>query len=358
LLPEMTDELHMSHAVAGMLITLPVLLMAVMAIPGAGFGARFGVRLVMAVSLFLMFVAGSLRPLGNDSLWVLGWTVPIGIGIGVVGVMLPVFVKQHANEMPARATGFYVTAMLVGSALGGVLAAPLAEWGGSWRVPLLIFGVLGAVPVLGWLLLTRPERGAARAVGGVRAPLPWRSRAAWLIVVAFALQGVLFYGLITWLSPYLVERGFSLVDAGTVVGVKLTVGIVGTLLVSWLGDRLPSRRLGMVASSVTILIAMLGWTLVPGLALVWAVVGGLGLAAIFAFALMLPLDAASRPAEVGAYTGLMLAFGYLVSSTAPAALGAVRDDTGNFTIVMWVLTATAAAMLAASAYLAPNRLRT
>jgi CP family cyanate transporter-like MFS transporter len=356
-LPEMTAELGMSHALAGMLITLPVLLMAAMAIPGAGLGARFGPRLVMAVSLVLLFVGGTLRPIGSDSLWVLGWTVPIGIGIGVIGVMLPVFVKQHANEMPARATGFYVTAMLVGSALGGVLAAPLAEWGGSWRVPLLIFGVLGAVPVVGWLLLTRPERGAEPRVAGVRAPLPWRSRAAWLIVAAFALQSILFYGLITWLSPYLVERGFSLVDAGTVVGVMLTTGIAGTLLVSWLGDRLPSRRLGMVVSSVTILIALLGWTVMPGLSLVWSVVGGLGLAAIFALTMLLPLDAASRPAEVGAYTGLMLAFGYLVSSTAPAALGAVRDATGTFTLTMLLLVGTATLMLLVALVVSPSRLR-
>ena len=37
-LPAMTEELGMSHAVGGLLITLPVLLMALLAIPGAALG--------------------------------------------------------------------------------------------------------------------------------------------------------------------------------------------------------------------------------------------------------------------------------------------------------------------------------
>jgi CP family cyanate transporter-like MFS transporter len=355
-LPEMTDELGMSHAVAGLLITLPVLIMAAVAIPTASLGHRFGSRLVMAVSLGLLAAAGTARPLGDTTAWVLGWTVPIGIGIGIIGVILPIFVKEHSSDMPARATGLYVTAMLIGSALGGLLAAPMAEWGGSWRVPLLFFGVVGVIPVIGWWLLTAPDHRAAED-RPQRMPLPWRSRTAWLLVLAFCLQGLIFYGIITWLAPVMVESGYSTVEAGTIVGVLLIIGIPGTLLVSWLGDRLPSRRVGLVASSVTTLVALLGYTFVPSLALVWSVVGGLGLAAIFALVMTLPLDAASRPSEVGGYSALMLGAGYLVASVAPSLLGATRDITGNFTLTMLLLVGTAVLMLALSLFLTPSRLR-
>ena len=236
MLPELTADLGISHAVGGLLITLPVLLMAAVAIPAAGFGNRFGSRRVMALSLVLLAAAGTLRPLGGDELWLLAWTIPIGIGIGVIGVILPIFVKQHASAMPARATGLYVTAMLVGSALGGILAAPLAEWGGSWRVPLLVFGIAGIVPVVGWLALTKPDHREA-ADRPERSPLPWREPVAWLLVAAFALQAFLFYGIVAWLAPVMVESGRSTIEAGTVVGVLLIAGIPGTLLVSWLGDQ-------------------------------------------------------------------------------------------------------------------------
>jgi CP family cyanate transporter-like MFS transporter len=352
----MTAELGLSHAIGGMLVTLPVVMMSLVAIPGAGLGVRFGSRRVMAVSLGLLTLAGVLRPLGSDALWVIGWTIPIGIGIGVIGVILPIFVKQHAGEMPARATGLYVTAMLVGSAMGGLSAAPLAELGGSWRVPLLTFGALGIVPVIGWLLLTKPDHGGEAAARVGRAPLPWRSRVAWLLVAAFSLQGILFYGLITWLAPAMVERGFTTLEAGTIVGVMLIFGIPGTLIVSWIGERMPSRRVGMVTTSVAVLIAVVGWAFVPGLSLMWSVIGGLGLAGIFAMVMTLPLDAAARPSEVGAYSGVMLSVGYLVSAIAPATLGATRDATGNFTLVMWLLVATSVVMLAVSVSLSASRL--
>ncbi|MEX2547973.1 MAG: MFS transporter [Chloroflexota bacterium] len=355
-LPEMTVELGISHAVAGLLITLPVSLMAAVAIPSAGLGHRFGSRRVMAVSLALLAAAGTARPIGNDALWVLGWTVPIGIGIGVIGVILPIFVKQHAGEMPARATGLYVTAMLVGSALGGVLAAPLAEWGGSWRVPLLVFGFAGAIPVIGWIMLTKPDH-VEPADRPERPPLPWRSPVAWLLVTAFALQAFLFYGIVAWLAPVMVEAGRSPIEAGTIVGVLLIAGIPGTLLVSWLGDRFPSRRVGLVTTSVASLVAIAGYTWLPDLALVWSVVGGLGLAAIFALVMTLPLDAARHPSEAGGYTALMLGAGYLIASIAPSLLGAARDLTGNFTLTMLLLVATATVMLALSLALSPSRLR-
>jgi CP family cyanate transporter-like MFS transporter len=355
LLPKMTPELGISHLVAGLLITMPVVLMSLVAIPGAGLGQRFGPRRVMAVSLALLTIGGVLRPLGNDALWILLWTVPVGIGIGVIGVILPVFVKQHAGEMPARVTGLYVTAMLVGSALGGLTAAPLAELGGSWRVPLMTFGALGVVPLVGWLILTEPDHSTGPSVA--RAPLPWRSQAAWLLVAAFSLQGIIFYGVITWLAPSLVERGYSALEAGAVVGVMLVFGIPGTLLVSWLGDRLPSRRLAMAVTSLETLIAVIGFAFAPQLALLWSVLGGLGLAGIFALVMILPLDAASRPTEVAAFSGVMLSVGYMVSAVAPALLGAARDATGNFTLTLLLLVVTAAVMLTVSLVLSPSRLR-
>jgi CP family cyanate transporter-like MFS transporter len=357
ILPEMTDKLGMSHAVAGLLITLPVLLMAVMAIPGSGLGHRFGSRRIMAVALALLAFGGTLRPLGDTALWVLAWTVPVGVGIGVIGVIQPIFVKEHAAEMPARATGLYVTAMLVGSALGGLTAAPLAELGDSWRVPLLVFGVLGLVPLVGWLLLTSPDHVAAN-LRPARLPLPWRSRTAWLLVVAFGLQAVIFYGLVTWLSPALVETGMTLVEAGTVVGVMLVSGIFGTLVVSWLGDRFASsRHLSLMLTGVAMGIAVAGFVVVPALSLLWAVVGGLGLAAVFALVMTLPLDAAAHPGEAGGYSALMLGAGYLIAAIAPSALGAVRDATGNFTATMWLLVITAVALVAVSVLLTPARLR-
>ena len=74
----------------------------------------------------------------------------------------------------------------------------------------------------------------------------------------------------------MIESGRSTIEAGTIVGVLLIAGIPGTLLVSWLGDRLPSRRVGLVTTSIASLVAVAGYAWLPDLALVWSVIGGLG----------------------------------------------------------------------------------
>jgi MFS transporter, CP family, cyanate transporter len=70
----------------------------------------------------------------------------------------------------------------------------------------------------------------------------------------------------------------------------------------------------------------------------------------------LPLDAADRPAEVAALAGMMLGVGYTLSATSPLVLGAVRDLSGGFDAVLWVLVGAAAALLALDASLSPARL--
>lgn len=354
ILPLITADLAISHAVGGLLITLPVLLMAIVAIPSSGLQQRFGTRLTMTVSLVLLTVGGIARSVAPSELLLLVLTVPIGVAIGVIGVVLPTFVKQELPAQPARGTGAYVTAMLIGASAASMLAVPLAEWGDSWRVALLVFGLLTVVPLVGWLATTRSHTEAPGDEKATRPPLPWHSRVAWLLVLAFCLQSIMFYGLVAWLAPTLVDAGTSPVAAGAVVGLFVIVGLPATIAVSWFGDRLRSRRAGLVASALLSLVGAAGFAALPGLALVWAVIAGLGSAAIFALVMTLPLDVAARPAEAGGYSALMLGAGYLIASAAPFMLGAVRDVTGSFNAPMWLIVICTALLLVVCAVASPS----
>ena len=68
--------------------------------------------------------------------------------------------------------------------------------------------------------------------------------------------------------------------------------------------------------------------LLPGGAWLWAVLLGAALGPMFPLTLTLPLDAGRRPADVAAFTGMMLGVGYTLSSCSPLVLGAIRDATG------------------------------
>jgi CP family cyanate transporter-like MFS transporter len=77
---------------------------------------------------------------------------------------------------------------------------------------------------------------------------------------------------------------------------------------------------------------------------------------LFPLTMTLPLDAAERPAEVAALAGMMLGLGYTLSSAGPLVLGAVRDLSGGFDAVLWVLVGAAALLLLVDSSFSPARL--
>jgi CP family cyanate transporter-like MFS transporter len=84
---------------------------------------------------------------------------------------------------------------------------------------------------------------------------------------------------------------------------------------------------------------------------------GLGIGAYFPLALTLPVDVAADPADAASISALMLLVGYLLAAAAPVFLGVVRDATGSFDEVTWILVGVAAMMIPLSLALNPGRLR-
>lgn len=356
LLPEIQDDLAVSHAVAGLLGTIPVLCMGLFAPPAPYLSSRLGSRYAIAACLAAIATFGVARALVPSAAAVILLTVPVGVGIGFAGALLPVAVKERFPHRPAFATGIYATGINLGSAVSASVAVPIAGAAGGWRMSLLAFSVFAAGLVVLWLVLTRGERTAQ--VTGFRPPRPpLRSRIAWLLAAVFCLMAVVFYGLTAWLPDVYVERGWSEGSAGGLIAVLNIASLPATLLVPWLADRYGSRRLYLVSASGLMTVALAGIVLVPEGAWLWAALTGVGIGAQFPLVLTLPLDVADRPDEVGAVAGLMLGAGYALSAVAPFGLGAIRDAAGDYTSVLWVIVAASAATVALVATLSPARLR-
>ena len=82
---------------------------------------------------------------------------------------------------------------------------------------------------------------------------------------------------------------------------------------------------------------------------------GFGIGCGFSLSMALPLDVAADGASVAATTGLMLLVAYMIAAASPVGLGAIRDLTGGYAAVMWVLVGTAAAgAVALGATLSPD----
>jgi CP family cyanate transporter-like MFS transporter len=346
LLPRIESSLGVSHAVAGLLATIPVLCMGVFAPAAPSVLRVVGSHRAVVLSLAVIGVIGLVRAFVPGPALVLALTVPLGVGIAIGGTVLPVVVREELPTRPALGTGSYTSGINIGAAIASLTAVPLALIEG-WRTALVVYAVAAGVVAVVW---TRrrdmPERSVVE-----RAPLPFGRPIAWMLAATFALQSSLFYGFNAWLPEVYVDRGWSQTAAGGLIAVANVTALVFGLATAVTADRFGSRRLyvGGAAAAATVAGACFAGS-VPS-AWLWAVLLGSALGILFTIVMTLPLDAADNRSEVAAMTAVMLGLGYVVSAFAPAVLGFVRDRTGSFTLSLVLLTVDAAMLLALSPFL-------
>jgi MFS transporter, CP family, cyanate transporter len=167
----------------------------------------------------------------------------------------------------------------------------------------------------------------------------------------------LFYGIVAWLPNLLVERGWPAAGTGLLLGLFNGVGLITTLGVPLIADRVGSRRGQLVMAAGVATAAFVGINLVPAATTGWVVLLGLSLGGLFPLSLTLPLDVADSPSQVGAVAGFMLLGGYILSSVGPFVLGVVRDVTGGFAASLWSLVVMAVVLVACCLSMSPARLR-
>src|SRR5262245_50402411 len=353
LLPEIQDGLDTTHAVVGLLATIPVLCMGLFAPPAAYLSSRVGTRTAITLSVLLIGVFGVARAAAPSAALVVLFTWPVGVGMGVAGAVVPVAVKERFAAKPAGPTGVYTTGIQTGSAVSAAVAVPLAAWYGGWRASLAVFSLVTLGLAVVWVVLTRHDPAHERRPE--RPPrLPWHSRVAWLLVALFALMSSTYYGINAWLPDSYVERGWSTQAAGSLLAVLNLVAIPAAFIVPWLSDRVWTRRVWLLAMATGFLVGMVGVVLAPVGAYIWVMALGIASGGMFSLVLTVPLDLEHDPARVGALVGMMLGLGYTIGAVSPFLLGAVRDATGSFTASL-LLIAVFSAFLFATIAVLPTR---
>src|SRR5262249_34250971 len=146
--------------------------------------------------------------------------------------------------------------MFIGMAAGLAATPPLvAAWG--LRGAMNFFAAVTGAVAAAFLLVARPNPSSAATdepPGSLRALL--RDRRL-LLVFAMSFLGLgAFNGLTTWLEGILAPQGLDSEQAGTVGGVLIVGGIVGSVVIPLLSDKLRRRKpflLGCVAAGVLLL---------------------------------------------------------------------------------------------------------
>ncbi len=357
LVGEIRGDTGISHGLAGLITTLPLLAFGALSSLAPRLGRRFGIERTLLASMVVL-VAGILLRSSGPVAALFGGTTLLGLAIAAGNVLLPGLVKRDFPDRTGWMTGLYSGAMGGMATVAVALAVPIADRAGlGWRGSLACWAAPAAVAALVWVLLARRRPGARQpaqreepAVGGPAEPVPslWRSGLAWQVTVFMGLQSLVFYSTIAWLAEILRDRGLSSSAAGWLVSLAQLSGLVTSLAAPPIATRRASQR---VHASCSALLSLLGYSglLLAGRGLLplWCVLIGLGQGALFSLALTMFALRAPDARHAAELSGMAQTVGYLLAATGPALLGLVHDLTGAWTVPLAALAGTTLVILLA-----------
>jgi MFS transporter, CP family, cyanate transporter len=334
----------MSSGLAGVLITIPFACMSAFAFAGPPLIRRSSPYGVILLALLLIGGGTVARAGAPTPLLLIAATVPIGMGISLAGVALPVVVKQHFQLHSGAVTAGYVSSFSIGVALIASTIDPLADAVGGWReafaisaVPALVAAAVWAavMRILGRSDAIRVDDPDLAAVPLARGPVP--DRVELTAAASFGLQSMCYAGLVGWIAALYVDAGWSERTAALATASLGLFVIPGSLLFARL-SRGRDRRPWLAVTIAVMAVGLFGIALAPEAAPVaWLVAFGGGGGAALALQLALPIDLRASADGVARLTAWMLGLGYLLSAISPTLVGVLRDATGGFTVPITVL---------------------
>jgi MFS transporter, CP family, cyanate transporter len=230
---------------------------------------------------------------------------------------------------------------IVASTAAGV-AVPLAGvLPGGWRTSLGCWAGLAIIALAVWApQLRRRDEPAADA--DVKPRAPWRSPLAWEVSAFMALSACGFYTMLAWFPSIVQSTGSSEEYAGWLLFLYQIIGVVMSIVTPFALARLPDQRFIAATGSILAMAGYLVLLFAPGLALVWALVTGIGAGTLFFLALAFFSLRAADPRSSASLAAMGQSLGYLFAAVGPVAVGALHDATGGWRVPLAVLVGVAA----------------
>jgi len=353
LLPLVIVSLHLSQVTASWLTALPLVVLALLSIPGGLLGDRVGPYAVLLGTQLLIAVGGALRGLATGpDVFLLGVGI-LGAGIGLAQPALAQAAKLLAAGRETVATTIYSNGLVLGGLAGTALSAPvlLPLAGGHWQDVFYLWGVLGGVAAAGWAVVMwirpLPHRAPTHRV---RRAGSWSMPGFGPLSIVFCAETAVFYGLVTWLPDYYVAHGTTVAAAAIPVSALSVGSVAGGLLSPLLARWFNGFRGALLMTGMVDLAAQLGFIAAPGLGWLWAAVAGAATAVALTLGMAAPAVLAG-PDQTGRVSGLLLALGYGFGTLGPLGIGFLRQDLGSFVAGFWFLAGLAAAWSLAAAFM-------
>jgi MFS transporter, CP family, cyanate transporter len=209
--PLLHADLHLSETAIGWLSSLPPMLFAIMAVPGALLIARFGILPALVMGLLINAFGSAARGVYPDAISLYVSTMVMAAGVAIMQPSLPPLVRTWFPQRIGFATAVYTNGLLVGETLAVALTIPLVlplvndSWRLSfvaWSAPVLLTAllVIACVSTLGGT--------SQAAISTNRKWWPdWRQPLIWRLGLILGSINAMYFVTNAFLPDYVVAAG-------------------------------------------------------------------------------------------------------------------------------------------------------
>lgn len=341
-MPQIETEFGLSKSQLGLISSLFFLAYTLLQVPAGLLGDRLGRKriLVSGFMLFTLFMAAiSISP--TFLIFMLLWMLT-GASQGVYyGPQYALSSEAIPKKWITLGSAVIGSGMSFGIALGYYLSSFMIEhYHTTWKMPFLAMALPVLIVALLMLVFIREKApstdanpaAGAETKGDFKFGDLFKNRNLLMAYITIFCSIYGFFVIITWLPYYLQkERGMDIVHAAGIASIVPWISVLGTLICSYISDKLGRRKpvvLCMLPFSLLAIFGIVYSSSEAALIGVLVLYGFIGKISLNPVLIALVADNAPRAALSTAF-GLYNFFGMAASIFAPYVTGFIADSTGS-----------------------------
>jgi predicted MFS family arabinose efflux permease len=335
------EDTGISHAQAGLLMSVYTLPGIFVAIPLSLFASKFGRIKAVGITALCLLIAGSvILLLAKDFILLLLGRLIIGIAAGSLPVAgQPVIARAFMNSRLGLAMGFYGALMPIGTVIPLVSfgAAGLA-WG--WRSVIVISIITAVIALIVYAFFFKappefPTAGRKKESINIHSALKmgWP---VWIMAVCCGFFAFGNFSLTTFLPDLIYRSGINLNVAGSITSIIMICGLVISPLSGYFLDAVKFKILFMIVAGMANALLVF---LLPGhmdMIILYMVLIGIFIAPVPATISAIAPGLAG-PAKISLVFSVIFTINNIGLSLGPYIIGFLRDFTGSYQTSFWVI---------------------
>lgn len=332
------EDLQISGTLAGLLNTIPLVVMAVLSPFISKISLRLGLMKSLLLGILLIVIGTFIRSFLGISGLLIGTGV-IGAGISFGNVLIPAIIKVFFPNEVGKMTGLFTVFMSICSGIGAGISVPLAvNYGWGWRYTFCIWAACGLVTIILIMYQLRLEKKYEKGKSGdlprerqaEGTPAEYNRKLAWALTLMFGGQSAVFYMMAAWLPTIVADKGIGQQAAGYIAMAFQVTAIPINFLVPVIAGKMRDHRLLILGSALMGLTGLTGLMKLEGFEMLCLSAGlvTVCLGGIFSLSLTM-FSLKSRSSEEAVFlSGFAQSFGYVMAAIGPFLAGFLYDLQG------------------------------